>query len=99
MSALHQLPERVTLATIAAERDALRATLAAQSDVVIDASQLIEGDLSLIQLLLSTRKEAVLRHRTLRLAAPANDALCALLTRAGLAAQDLDFWHHGKIPA
>jgi anti-anti-sigma regulatory factor len=96
-----RLNEQVTLQTVALAHAALCEALDSHDDVVIDASPLIDGDLSLIQLLITARAEAARRGQSLSLSAPAQPALCGLLTRAGFAPStpdDINFWFHGACP-
>ena len=84
--------------TVATVADALRA-LPLDGDVVLDASALAAPDLSVVQLLLSLRAEAVSQGGDVRLSAPAGDALRALLHRGGftdaMTPDDNAFWFHG----
>lgn len=68
-------------------------------DVVLDASALAAPDLSVVQLILSLRAEARSQGGDVRLAAPAADALAALLHRGGftdaMTPDDNAFWFHG----
>jgi len=71
MTASVSLAERGTLPTIASLHEALREAFAQEGDVVIDTSALVEGDVSLVQVLLTARAEAERQGRALRLSAPA----------------------------
>lgn len=87
------------MANIGAVADELR-LLPPGGDIVLDVTDLTAPDLSVLQLIESLRAETRLQDGTVRLAAPANDALTALLHRAGFAdasmqAADHDFWFHG----
>lgn len=99
MSTAFCLPSNLSMANIAAIVDDLRA-LPSGGDLVLDATGLKAPDLSVLQLIESLRAETRLHGGTVRLAAPANDALTAVLRRAGFAdaplpAADHDFWFHG----
>lgn len=91
----------VTVRTI----DALRASIIdafGQEEVIeIDASAVAEVDLSLVQLIEAARAHAAQENKTIRLTAPANDALVGLLRRAGSLSEptteDIDFWCHGEL--
>ena len=84
--------------SIAMVADDLRA-LPLDGDVVLDASALAAPDLSVVQLILSLRAEAMSQGGDVRLLAPAGDALTALLRRGGFAdamtPDDNAFWFHG----
>ena len=87
------------MANIGAVADELR-LLPTDGDIVLDVGDLATPDLSVLQLIESLRAETRLHGGTVRLAAPANGALTALLRRAGftdapMQAADHDFWFHG----
>jgi anti-anti-sigma regulatory factor len=102
MTASVSLAERGTLPTIASLHEALREAFAQEGDVVIDTSALVEGDVSLVQVLLTARAEAERQGRALRLSAPAQPALADLFVRAGFAPASPhhpNAWHDGETPA
>lgn len=87
------------MANIGAVADELR-LLPPGGDIVLDVADLATPDLSVLQLIESLRAETRLHGGSVRLGAPANDALTALLRRAGftdapLPAADHDFWFNG----
>ncbi len=99
MTSAFCVPANLSMANIGAVADELR-VLPPDGDIVLDVADLAAPDLSVLQLIESLRVEARLHGGTVRLAAPANDALTALLRRAGftdapMPAADHDFWFHG----
>jgi anti-anti-sigma regulatory factor len=80
------LSESVTIRNIEAVREELLAMMQRQPAVEVDCAALAQGDLSLIQLLLSARKSAGNSGGAIVLAQPAAGILRDLLTRAGLLA-------------
>lgn len=70
--------------------------------VELDIAALTEIDLSIVQLIEAARVHAAREGKAIRLAAPADDAMTALLVRAGIlnqpTAEDIDFWRHGELP-
>jgi anti-anti-sigma regulatory factor len=99
MAEVLSLDGQVTLSGVAAVRERLLGALAGHDAVVLDLDGLVDADLSLLQLLEAARVHAREKGKTLRLTAPANPALAALLDRAGFlgrpSADDLDFWFQG----
>ncbi|EGD60741.1 hypothetical protein Y88_1822 [Novosphingobium nitrogenifigens DSM 19370] len=95
--------DRVSLQTITPLWQSFCDAFARDDDeIVIDASEFVDGDFSAIQLLVAARAQARRMERPIRLAHPANPALAALLGRAGFAPsspEDVDFWFHGVLPA
>ncbi|HEX7873513.1 MAG TPA: STAS domain-containing protein [Sphingobium sp.] len=91
----------VTVRTIDALRTSIIAAFGQDMIVDIDASAVAEVDLSLVQLIESARAYAAQENKTIRLTAPANDALVGLLRRAGSlsepTAEDIAFWCHGEL--
>jgi hypothetical protein len=85
MSSALRLPEHVTLQTITPVHEALCATLAQSGDVVLDASELVEGDLGLIQLLCAAKAQAHSEARGFCIVPPDHSALAVLMDRVGLA--------------
>ncbi|MCW1986644.1 MULTISPECIES: STAS domain-containing protein [unclassified Novosphingobium] len=77
-------------------------SLEAHAAMVLDLSDLVDVDLSLVQLVEAARQHALRDSRALRLSAPANPAVTALLRRAGFltdpSTETLDFWFHGELP-
>ena len=98
MPSTFALPPDLTMTSVGAAADALRG-LPLDSDVVLDASGLTAPDLSVLQLIESLRAEARLQGNGVRLAAPADETLSALLRRAGftdaMTPDDNAFWFHG----
>jgi anti-anti-sigma regulatory factor len=98
MPSTFALPPDLTMTSVGVVADALR-DLSLDSDVVLDASGLTAPDLSVLQLIESLRAEARLHGGDIRLAAPADDTLSALLRRAGftdaMTPDDNAFWFHG----
>jgi anti-anti-sigma regulatory factor len=102
MTASVSLAERGTLPTITSLHEALREAFAQEGDVVLDASALVDGDVSLVQVLLTARAEAERQGRALRLSAPAQPALSELFARAGFAPASPhhpNAWYDGETPA
>lgn len=89
----------MTIRTIESARESLVAAFAEHPMVEIDMSAIEEADLSLIQLVEAARAHAAREGKELRLTQPVNEALTALLRRAGFLAEptteDLEFWCHG----
>jgi anti-anti-sigma regulatory factor len=89
-----------TIGTVGALRETLIEALGRGAVVTLDADDLADVDLAFIQLIEAARKQAVLEGKVLRLSAPANPALTALLDRAGFISgatpEDVDFWFHGE---
>jgi anti-anti-sigma regulatory factor len=98
MPSTFALPPDLTMTSVGVVADALR-DLSLDSDVVLDASGLTAPDLSVLQLIESLRAESRLHGGDIRLAAPADDTLSALLRRAGftdaMTPDDNAFWFHG----
>lgn len=98
MTSTFSLPDTLSMTTVAAVADDLRA-LPLDGDVVLDASALAAPDLSVVQLIHSLRREAGSQGGKVRLSAPAGEALTALLHRAGftdaMTPDDNAFWFHG----
>jgi len=98
MTCTFLLPDTLSMTTVAAVADDLRA-LPLDADVILDASALTAPDLSVVQLIYSLRVEAGLQGGDVRLSAPAGEALTALLHRGGFAdamtPADNAFWFHG----
>lgn len=96
------LPTAITTRTVSTMTNEIRAALAMPGDVVIDASAAETVDLSFLQLIEAARRHSEAGAATLRLAAPANPAIAALLHRAGVLTAptpaDIDFWFHGDLP-
>jgi hypothetical protein len=96
---LLEVPSSVTIRSVASFSDALRAAIAAGDSIVLDADPVAEVDLSFLQLVCAARAEP---GKAIRLAAPANPAVTALLTRAGFLTDptdaDVAFWFHGALP-
>ncbi|HYD68925.1 STAS domain-containing protein [Azospirillum sp.] len=66
--------------------------LSRTGDLVVDASDAEEVDVSFVQLLLAARRSAREQGRALSLAAPAAGPLREVLVRGGFAASDPAFW-------
>lgn len=98
MNAAFCVPSSLSMANIGVVADALRA-LPPGEDVVLDLAGLTAPDLSVLQLVESLRAEARPQGRDVRLAAPADETLTALLHHAGFVAamtpDDNAFWFHG----
>ncbi|MDF0546717.1 STAS domain-containing protein [Sphingobium sp. H39-3-25] len=101
------VPGAVTVRTVSGFWSELCGVCAAGRDVVLDLSGLEEADLSFVQLVQAARAHVAGAgvgdaggSGALRLAAPAQGAVAALLARAGFAADpaDIDFWFHGALP-
>lgn len=98
MTSAFCVPADLSMANIGAVADELR-LLPPDGDLVLDVADLAVPDLSVVQLIESLRAQARSHGGSVRLAAPANDTLAALLRRAGfvdaMPADDHDFWFHG----
>jgi anti-anti-sigma regulatory factor len=73
-----------------------------ENDAVdIDVSQVVECDLSLVQLFESARNHAHATGKKITLVNPANEAIAATLERAGFlesfSAEDASFWLHKEM--
>ncbi|GHC82934.1 STAS domain-containing protein [Novosphingobium pokkalii] len=88
--------------TITAAWSTLTEAMEAHAALVLDLSDLADVDLTMVQLVETARQHAVRDSRALRLSAPANPAVTALLRRAGFltdpSPETLDFWFHGERP-
>jgi anti-anti-sigma regulatory factor len=78
------LSERGTLQTIAPIHETLCAAFAEPGEVVIDASGLVEGDLSLIQVLYAAKMQAMRENRAFRITPPDHPVLAQVFERAGM---------------
>jgi hypothetical protein len=94
-----EVPNSVTVRSVADFHQHLSATLAGHDEIVLDMDAVVELDLSFVQLVQAARAE---EGKTVRLARPANEAVTALLRRAGFltdpADADTHFWFHGDLP-
>jgi hypothetical protein len=94
-----EVPSSVTVRSVADFGQYLSSTLAEHDEIVLDTDAMAELDLSFVQLVQAARMED---GKTVRLARPANEAVTALLRRAGFLTEpldaDLDFWFHGELP-
>jgi len=88
--------------TITSAWSSLTEALDSHDSVSLDLADLVDVDLSLVQLVEAARVHALHTHRTLRLTAPANATVKALLHRAGFLTEPdgecLEFWLHGECP-
>jgi hypothetical protein len=102
MTHVVELPESLTVRSIADFATRLAEIMDSDAAVELDAGRLGEVDLSFVQLMLAARAHAAQRGGALRLASPAGPAIAALLERAGFLTDpdpaDLDFWFHGDLP-
>lgn len=78
-----RLPNAVTLRNIEAVRTEMLTHLATSNLIEIDCSDLMEADLSLVQLIVSLRKSALQTGGDISLAHPATGALLEVLNRGG----------------
>lgn len=96
------VPSSVTVRSVADFNGQLSTAFESHADVVLDLAALKELDLSFVQLIHAARSHRDNAGGTLRLAKPANEAVTALLGRAGFLTQpdpaDVDFWFHGDLP-
>jgi anti-anti-sigma regulatory factor len=102
----HQVPLRGTLGLRDAPELAatLRAAIDSHASVTLDASELAEADISILQVLVAAHKSAEAAGKALRLGAPADGPFALLLERAGFVGADGTprtdaerFWtDHGK---
>ena len=97
-----EVPNSVTVRSIAEFKDLLSPAFEAGDEIVLDLGALRELDLSFIQLVQSARQGVAGETRSIRLAQPANEAVTALLGRAGFLTDpqpaDVEFWFHGDLP-
>lgn len=91
-----------TVRTAASFRQSLLDAFEADDQVELDVGELVELDLSFLQLVHAAREWARRSGKSLRLRAPAPAPVAALLERAGFlaapASDDLEFWFHGERP-
>jgi hypothetical protein len=105
MSTTITLEPKTTMPSIAPLYQVAMDALAAVTPggrIIIDASALEEGDLSLVQLIEATRRDGAARGVDVALSAPANGVIAALARRVGLAMDDpgnIGFWFHGETTA
>lgn len=96
------LDASVTVRTIEPLRAIVLDAFEKASAIEIDASSVVEVDLSLVQLIEAARAHAAQESKSIRLTMPANGAILALLHRVGSlsepTAEDIDFWCHGELP-
>lgn len=92
----------ITVRSAAVFRQHLLEALEADDQIELDVTDVSDVDLSFVQMLHAAREQARRSGKTVRLSAPAGDAIVALLDRAGFLAaptpDDLDFWFHGECP-
>lgn len=96
-------PSSLTMASIHDFAEALTtAQGSGEGALTLDLTAVAAPDLSVLQLVESARAQARMGGGSVRLSAPAADALAALLARAGftgaMAPEDIDFWFHGVLP-
>lgn len=96
------VPESVTVRSVAAFRDRLLKACETGQEVVLDLADSVQPDLSFVQLVCAARSYLEQCGRTIRLSRPAGVGLTALLGRAGFLAAphpaDIEFWFHGDLP-
>lgn len=96
------VPGSVTVRSVAEFGGQLSTAFDSHADVMLDLAALAELDLSFVQLVHAARSHRDNAGGTLRLAGPANEAVAALLGRAGFLTDpdpaDVDFWFHGDLP-
>ena len=78
-----RLPNAVTLRNIEAVRAEMLDHLTRSRSIEIDCSELMEADLSLVQLVVSLRKSALQAGGDVSLMRPASGALLEVLNRGG----------------
>lgn len=97
-----QTNDSATVRNIGEFANELLSAVQSSNNLEIDVSNLIEVDLSFIQLVLAARTHLEQEGAKLTLAQPAGPALAALLDRAGFLGDpqpaDIDFWFHGELP-
>ncbi|WP_432787489.1 STAS domain-containing protein [Novosphingobium rhizosphaerae] len=102
MSFTLSLGPKANMQTIADAWASLADALESHASLVLDLSDVADADLTLVQLVETARQHAVRDSRALRLSAPANPAVAALLARAGFltepSTETLEFWFHGELP-
>ncbi|RVU06851.1 STAS domain-containing protein [Novosphingobium umbonatum] len=103
MSTTVPFGEIATVQTIAATHASLTGAMEGHASVALDLAGVKDADLSLLQLVEVARAYALREHKAIRLTAPANAVVTALLKRAGmltkLTPETIDFWFHGEQPA
>ena len=89
-SKTHQVPLRGALGLRDAPELAvmLGAALETHAAVTLDAGELAEADVSILQVIVAARHTAAAAGKALRLKAPADGALLGLLVRAGFLGAD-----------
>lgn len=93
------VPSSITVRSIVDFQRTLMSALESGENVQLDMANVVELDLSFIQLMHAARAYATQRGGCLGLAHPAGANVAALLDRAGFLTApqpaDLDFWFHG----
>ena len=89
----------MTISSVGAAHAELAAALQAPGPLVVDLSEVIEADLTLVQLIESLRRSAHDAGRVLSLAHPAGEAVREVLQRGGFLDDDTSertlFWLQG----
>jgi ABC-type transporter Mla MlaB component len=78
-----QLPATATLSTAEDLHRGIMEVLQQSETVEVDCSDVVEADLSLVQLLVAARRTAAASGKSLRLAAPAAGVVRDMLVRGG----------------
>jgi len=93
------LGSRANMQTIATIWSDLAEALETHDAITVDCTEVVDADLSIVQLLEAARGQAARSHKTLALAAPAGPAITAVLERGGFLTEPSpefrDFWCHG----
>ncbi len=101
MVARIRLDSCATMSVIGPLYEQVLQALSDQPDLEIDASEVADIDLSLIQLIESARALAAREGKAVSLTNPANPVLAELLERAGFltapTAENINFWFHGEL--
>lgn len=101
MAQIITVPSAVTLSSVAAFAQDIWHHLSRQDGITLNLENLVEADLSFIQVVCAARDHARDQDTTIRLAQPASAAVKALLGRAGFldapSRDDLEFWFDGEV--
>ncbi len=79
-----RIPETATLATAETLHASLMRVLQENEAVEVDCSNVVEADLTLVQLLLSAWRTAIAQSKSLLLSPPPSEALRQVLVQVGL---------------
>jgi anti-anti-sigma regulatory factor len=96
------VPASVTVRSVGAFVQDILVAVDSDKDVTLDLAQVIEVDLSFIQVVFAARERLARGNHSLSLVAPAPAAVTTLLDRAGFLTDptpaETQFWFHGELP-